>query len=95
MKKKKDDTGAYLHVRNAAVMTLVRVYPQAVVLAYTKWGEVGTKKKKKKAQQTRICTPGIEEDGFVHCFLNCQGTVRHLWTSSVPSDYSGGARKRL
>lgn len=46
MKKKKDDTGAYLHVRNAAVMTLVRVYPQAVVLAYTKWGEVGTKKKK-------------------------------------------------
>lgn len=34
--KKKDDTGAYLHVRNAAVMTLVRVYPQAVVLAYTK-----------------------------------------------------------
>lgn len=55
-KKKKDDTGAYLHVRNAAVMTLVRVYPQAVVLAYTKWGEVGTKKKKKSSANTHLYT---------------------------------------
>lgn len=54
MKKKKDDTGAYLHVRNAAVMTLVRVYPQAVVLAYTKWGEVGTKKKKKLSKHAFV-----------------------------------------
>lgn len=73
-------------------MTLVHVYPQAVVLAYTKRKK---NKKTEKAQQTRICTPGIEEDNFVHCFLNYQGTVRHLWTSSVPSNYSGGARKRL
>lgn len=88
-KKKKEDTGAYLHVCSSHDFGTRLSASSGIGIHHM--GRGG----QKKARQTRICTPGIEEDDFVHCFLNCQGTVRHLWTSSVPSNYSGGARKRL